>query len=56
MLWSSPAERCCHADDPREVAEWYDAMAREVMHAMERADQAETIARDDGFRRGPDRR
>jgi transglutaminase-like putative cysteine protease len=44
-----------HADYPREVADWYEAMAREVMRAMERADQGETIARDDGFWRGPAR-
>jgi transglutaminase-like putative cysteine protease len=42
-----------HADYPREVADWYEAMAREVMRAMERADKAETIAHDDGFWRGP---
>ena len=45
-----------HADYPREVAEWYEAMAHEVMRAMGRADEAETIARDDGFWRGPEKR
>ena len=42
-----------HADYPREVADWYEAMAREVMRALQRAEDGETIARDDGFWRGP---
>ena len=44
-----------HADYPREVADWYEAMAREVMQAMARADKGATIAGDDGFWRGPQR-
>jgi len=42
-----------HADYPREVAEWYEAMAREVMRAAKTADNAEPIAADDAFWRGP---
>lgn len=42
-----------HADYPREVAEWYETMAREVMQAMKAAEDADAIARDDRFWRGP---
>jgi transglutaminase-like putative cysteine protease len=42
-----------HADYPREVAEWYEAMAREVMRAVKAAETAEAIAADDAFWRGP---
>jgi transglutaminase-like putative cysteine protease len=42
-----------HADYPREVAEWYEAMAREVMHAVKEAEGGAAIARDDRFWRGP---
>jgi transglutaminase-like putative cysteine protease len=42
-----------HADYPAEVAEWYEAMAREVMQAVRVAEGGERIAADDGFWRGP---
>lgn len=42
-----------HADYPHEVAEWYEAMAREVMRAVKAAENAEAIAADDAFWRGP---
>jgi hypothetical protein len=42
-----------HADYPREVAEWYEAMAREVMRAVKAAEAAAPIARDDRFWQGP---
>jgi transglutaminase-like putative cysteine protease len=42
-----------HADYPAEVAQWYEAMAREVMQAVEASEGADRIAADDGFWRGP---
>jgi transglutaminase-like putative cysteine protease len=45
-----------HADYPAEVAEWYEAMAREVMQAVRVAEGGERIAADDGFWRGPQAR
>jgi len=45
-----------HGDYPREVAEWYEAMAREVMRAVKESEGDATIARDDGFWRGPSAR
>jgi transglutaminase-like putative cysteine protease len=43
-----------HADYPREVAEWYEAMAREVMRAVKKAEGGKAIAGDDRFWRGPE--
>jgi transglutaminase-like putative cysteine protease len=45
-----------HADYPREVAEWYETMAREVMRAVKKAEDGGAIAADDRFWRGPDGR
>jgi transglutaminase-like putative cysteine protease len=42
-----------HADYPTEVAEWYEAMAREVMRAVERAEASGRVASDDALWSGP---
>jgi transglutaminase-like putative cysteine protease len=42
-----------HADYPREVAEWYETMAREVMRAVKEAEANGAIAADDRLWRGP---
>jgi hypothetical protein len=43
-----------YADYPRDVAEWYEAMAHEVMRAVQAAEAKERVARDDGLWRGPE--
>lgn len=43
-----------YADYPREVAEWYEAMAREVMRAAEQAEPGKGVAEDDRLWSGPD--
>ena len=42
-----------HADYPAEVADWYETMAREVMHALAQAEAQERVASDDALWRGP---
>lgn len=42
-----------YADYPREVADWYEAMAREVMRAVEEAEARSAVAQDEAFWRGP---
>lgn len=42
-----------HADYPREVADWYETMAREVMRAVKEAEAVQTIGSDDGLWSGP---
>jgi transglutaminase-like putative cysteine protease len=41
------------ADYPREVAEWYEAMAREVVAAAERAERKTAVAGDERLWSGP---
>lgn len=43
-----------YADYPRDVAEWYEAVAREVMAALRRAEAEAAVATDDRLWRGPD--
>jgi transglutaminase-like putative cysteine protease len=43
-----------YADYPRDVAEWYEAVAREVMAALQRAEAGTAVAGDDRLWRGPD--
>lgn len=42
-----------HADYPAEVADWYEAMAREVMRALDQSGAEERVASDDALWRGP---
>ena len=42
-----------YADYPRDVAEWYEAMARDVMRALEATEAHSRLAADDGRWRGP---
>jgi hypothetical protein len=42
-----------YANDPRDVAEWYEAMARDVMRAVGAADARARVAAADGLWRGP---
>ena len=42
------------ADYPADVAEWYEAMAKEVMQAVERAERKARVAGDDGLWSGPE--
>jgi len=43
-----------HADYPAEVAGWYEAVAREIVCALDRADAQERIAADDKLWSGPE--
>jgi hypothetical protein len=43
-----------YPDYPREVADWYEEMAREVMRSLEEADAKEKLAADDRLWAGPD--
>src|SRR5215510_139151 len=42
-----------HADYPPDVADWYEAMAREVMRALREADAAQRVASDNALWSGP---
>lgn len=42
-----------YADYPRDVAEWYEAVAREVMDTLRHADARTAVARDDRLWTGP---
>jgi transglutaminase-like putative cysteine protease len=42
-----------HADYPAEVADWYEAVAREVVHALHQSDAAQRVASDDALWSGP---
>lgn len=42
-----------YADYPRDVAQWYEAVAREVMETLRRADARAAVAGDDGLWGGP---
>ena len=42
-----------HPDYPAEVARWYEAMAREVVRALEESGREERVARDDALWSGP---
>jgi transglutaminase-like putative cysteine protease len=42
-----------HADYPAEVAEWYEAMAREVMRAVDEAAARDRVASNDALWSGP---
>jgi hypothetical protein len=42
-----------HADYPADVAAWYETMAREVMRALDAADDHERVASDEALWSGP---
>ena len=42
-----------HADYPAAVADWYETMAREIMHALDRTEAQQRIASDDALWSGP---
>jgi len=42
-----------HADYPREVADWYETMAREVMEALNRTEAEQRLASNDTLWSGP---
>ena len=42
-----------HADYPKEVADWYETMAREIVQALGRDDAQRRIASDDALWKGP---
>jgi hypothetical protein len=42
------------ADYPKEVADWYEAMAREVVRALQAVETQDAVAGDDGLWRGPE--
>ena len=43
-----------HADYPPEVADWYEAVAREVVQTLRESDAAQRVASDDALWQGPD--
>jgi len=42
-----------HADYPRDVADWYETMAREVVRALNQREAEAAVARDDQLWAGP---
>jgi hypothetical protein len=43
-----------YADYPRDVAEWYETMARDVMQAVQAAEAGPRVATDESLWRGPE--